>query len=616
MPIRLLDERVIGKIAAGEVIERPASALKELVENSLDAGARVISVALEAGGTGLIEVVDDGQGIPPDELALALTRHATSKLTAWDDLHALTSLGFRGEALPSIAAVSDFTLRSRTADAAAATELAVVYGVARPPRPAASPVGTRVTVRDLFGNVPARRKFLRQAGTETAIMVRNIAAYALARPDVAFTVTVDGRRSWATDGRGDEIAAAVAIWGAEVGPAALPLADLDEGAAVPGITAGGWVGLPDVTRSHRNSLLFFVNGRWVQNRTLQFALEEAYHSLIMVGRHPVGVVRIAMDPAMVDVNVHPTKAEVKFVDERSVARAVSRAAHRALSAARPRDVPEVHLGGGRGEGGPVLLDNGYSRGAPTQRAWGASPLGDGVGAGGFGPRPFEPDGKPERVLPVPITHAAPTARALADEPAPAASGMPGRPVPVLRVLGQVGGTYIIAEGPDGMFMIDQHAAHERVMYERILSEMQERRIDQQPFLDPLIVELTHQQMGAFERSTGELEAIGFGIEPFGPQSVAIRAMPAMMRGVNIGDRLRLILDELAEGGTGESWLDAVAISAACHTSIRAGQALSMAEMRELVAQLEQTGQPRACGHGRPTMLHLSQGELEKQFSRR
>jgi DNA mismatch repair protein MutL len=612
MPIRLLDERVIGKIAAGEVIERPASALKELIENSLDAGATTISVSLQRGGTGLIEVVDDGAGIPAAEMSLALQRHATSKLTAWDDLQRIASLGFRGEALPSIAAVSDFSLRSRTRDASVGTDLDVVYGVARPTRPVAATQGTRVTVRDLFGNVPARRKFLRQAGTETAIMVRNIAAYALARPDVAFTVTVDDRRSFATAGRGDEVAAAVAIWGTEIGPAAISLPELDDSAAVPGVSAGGWIGLPEVTRSHRNSLLFFVNGRWVQNRTLQFALEEAYHSLIMVGRHPVGVIRIGIDPAMVDVNVHPTKAEVKFVDERSVARAVSRAAHRALSDARPNEVPEVHLGdlSGRRFGSeqrPVELHPSST----GQRAWGASPLGDGSG---YSPRPFEPDARPEPGLPAPVVRSDP-----ADVPGsePQYLGpVAARPVPVLRVLGQVNGTYIIAEGPDGMFMIDQHAAHERVMYERILVDMRERRIDQQPFLDPMIVELTHQQFGAFERSTAELEAIGFRIDEFGPQTVAMRAMPAMMRGVNIADRLRLILDELAEGGTGESWLDAVAISAACHTSIRAGQALSLAEMRELVAQLEQTDQPRACGHGRPTMLHLGRDELERQFSRR
>ncbi len=608
--IQLLPEYLANQIAAGEVVQRPASVVKELLENAVDAGAASVQLIVKEAGKQLVQVVDDGLGMSPTDARMSLERHATSKIRSTEDLFRIRTLGFRGEALASIAAVSDFRLRSRTAGESVGTDLDVVYGVARPPRPTAAVVGTRVTVRDLFGNVPARRKFLRQAGTETAIMVRSIAAYALARPDVAFEVTVDDRRSFATDGRGDEVAAAVAIWGTEIGAAAIALPEPDESAAVPGISVAGWIGLPEITRSHRNSLLFFINGRWVQNRTLLFALEEAYHSLLMVGRHPVGVIRIALDPAMVDVNVHPTKAEVKFVDERSVARAVSRAAHRGLSEARPNEVPEVHLRetppGSAQTSRPLEF-----RPSTGQRAWGASPLGDGVG---LAPRPFEPDDRPVEGLPVPGVRAAVSLR---PEPAsePEVAFTP-RPVPVLRVLGQVNGTYIIAEGPDGMFMIDQHAAHERVMYERILADMQGRRIDRQPFLDPMIVELTHQQFGAFERSTVELEAIGFQIEEFGPQTVAIRAMPAMMRGVNIGDRLRLILDELAEGGTGESWLDAVAISAACHTSIRAGQALSLAEMRELVAQLEQTDQPRACGHGRPTMLHLSQGELERQFSRR
>ena len=608
MPIRLLDERVIGKIAAGEVIERPASVLKELIENALDAGATRLDVAIKGGGSALIEVVDNGSGIAADELPLALQRHATSKLTSWDDLHEIRSLGFRGEALPSIAAVSDFTLRSRPGGASAAAQVDVIYGVARPMRPIAAPVGTRVSVRDLFGNVPARRKFLRQAGTEASVMVRSAAAYALAQPEIAVQVAVDDRRSFATDGNGDDRATAVAVWGAEVGPVVTLLAELDESAAVPGVTVTGWIGLPEVTRSHRNSLLFFVNGRWVQNRTLLFALEEAYHSLIMVGRHPVGVVRIALDPAMVDVNVHPTKAEVKFVDERSVARAVSRAAHRALMQARPNEVPEIRFDAARSGGAqptrPELLPSAGAGPWATVRP-------DRNGAG-FAPDPFEPGERPVVDLPAPTVRG----QVVPDQPDGAPDAAAPGTVPVLRVLGQVGGTYIIAEGPNGMFMIDQHAAHERIMYERILQQMRERRVDRQPFLDPMIVELEPQQYAVFERSSAELETIGFAIEPFGPQTVAIRAMPAIMRGVNIGERLRLILDELADGGTGESWLDAVAISAACHTSIRAGQPLSLAEMRELVAQLEQTSQPRACGHGRPTMLHMSQGELERQFSRR
>jgi DNA mismatch repair protein MutL len=351
---------------------------------------------------------------------------------------------------------------------------------------------------------------------------------------------------------------------------------LEDAAAVPGIEVSGWVGAPTVTRSHRQGLVFFVNGRWIQNRALAFALEEAYHSLLLVGRHPVALVHVRLDPAAVDVNVHPTKAEVKFVDERSVCRAVQRAAHGAL-ARSPHDVmPRVS---------------------------------------------FEGASLPARqpTMPLPPTQFARFERTTANEgqsgPTDAAEFQQSG-VPILRVLGQVSATYIIAEGPHGMYLIDQHAAHERVLYEQILSQLKGRVVDRQPLLDPLTVDLAPDELAVVEKSVEELRAIGFEIEPFGNGSVVVRSVPALMRSVDIGERLHLILRELADGGTGDSWLDSVAISTACHTSIRAGQSLSLAEMRELVHDLERAAQPRACGHGRPTMLHLTQSELERQFSRR
>jgi DNA mismatch repair protein MutL len=301
-------------------------------------------------------------------------------------------------------------------------------------------------------------------------------------------------------------------------------------------------------------------------------LEEAYHSLLMVGRHPVAVVQIAVDPTVVDVNVHPSKTEVKFVDERAVCRAVQRATHAALARAPRDDLPSVSFQ-------PV---------APSARqtAMPMTPIGREV------PRPEEAEG-------------------------PVANGHQVHPsgLPILRVLGQVAAMYIIAEGPEGLYLIDQHAAHERVMYEKILGQMAARAVDQQPLLDALVVDLEPEERAVYEKSGEELQAIGFETEPFGDGSVVIRAVPALVKGVDIAERFRLILRELADGGVGTSWLDSVAISAACHTSIRAGQPLSLPEMRELVAQLERTQHPRACGHGRPTILHLSQGDLERQFRR-
>jgi len=329
-----------------------------------------------------------------------------------------------------------------------------------------------------------------------------------------------------------------------------------------------------VSRSHRQDMIFFVNGRWVQNRAMSFALEEAYHSLLMVGRHPISFLHVHVDPATIDVNVHPTKAEIKFQDERSACRAVQRSAHAALARAPHDELPGASFS-------PVF--------SPITQPAFSMPLPGGR------ERPIEPE---------------------SGSGASTAVSSHQSGVPMLRVLGQVGAAFIVAEGPDGMYLIDQHAAHERVMYEKIVGQMRASGVDRQPFLDPLLIELPPEEYAVFERSRQELAETGFEIEPFGDAIVAVRSVPALVQGVDIPERIHLILQELAEGGAGESWIDSVAISAACHTSIRAGQSLSLVEMRELVTNLERTSQPRACGHGRPTMLHMSQFDLEKQFSRR
>ncbi|MGB3304706.1 MAG: DNA mismatch repair endonuclease MutL [Thermomicrobiales bacterium] len=581
MPVRLLSPDTIGKIAAGEVVERPVSVVKELIENAIDAGATEINVEIEEGGSRLIRVSDNGLGMDAESLALAVQRHATSKLQSFDDLDSLHTLGFRGEALPSIGAVSRLEITTSEAGAPSGSRLVVDFGEVQAVRPDAAPTGTTVTVRDLFGNVPARRKFLRQPGTEATYISRMIGAYAGQRSDIRWSLMTDSRRVLATDGRGDDLTAAVGVYGTELAEEALPLTALDEESAVPGVSVTGWVSSPRVTRSHRQSMFFFVNGRLIQHRALQYALEEAYHSLIMVGRHPLTMVRIELDPASVDVNVHPTKAEVKFADERAVARAVQRATHQALLKQSQNVLPEVRFNESPGFPRPI-----------SQAAFPDIPT---------NPDLRSPLGQPRH------------SQVPEEEPS-----TPSHPsgVPMMRVLGQVGGTYIIAEGPDGLFMIDQHAAHERVMYEKIQAQMAERSVDRQPMLDPLVLELPPDELVAFERSVEELKAIGFDVERFGEQSIVIREIPALVRGVDIGERMHEILQELVAGGAGDSWLDSVAISAACHTAIRAGQTLSLMEMRELVAQLERTQQPRACGHGRPTMLHMSQTELERQFSRR
>lgn len=583
MPIQLLTDETIGKIAAGEVVERPVSVVKELIENAIDARATRISVEIEEGGGKLIRVSDDGSGMSREDLPLAVTRHATSKLSTFEDLERLHTLGFRGEALPSISAVANVVIRSSNGEAGGA--LAVEYGRVGEAKVDAAPRGTTVTVRNLFANVPARRKFLRQASTEATYISRMIGAYACHRSDIQWSLTTDGRRSIRTDGRRDDTSAALGVFGTELADEVLLLRELPSGSRIPGIHVTGWISSPRISRSHRQSLYFFVNGRLVQHRALIFALEDAYHSLLMVGRHPLGMVRIDLDPAQVDVNVHPTKAEVKFADERAVCRAVQRAAHQALTDQQQDILPDVRF---------EPVPRATMSANQVSFTSGHEPLSVGEGNELDSRTRGEKDAK---------------------EPVREAPAHPSG-IPVLRVLGQVGGTYIIAEGPQGVFLIDQHAAHERVMYEKILGQMKSKAVDQHAMLDPLVVELPPDELAIFDKSTEELNEIGFDVERFGEQSIIIRKVPALVKGVNITERFHQILQELSDGGAGTSWLDSVAISAACHTSIRAGQPLSLPEMRELVAQLERTEQPRACGHGRPTMLHMSQNELERQFSRR
>jgi DNA mismatch repair protein MutL len=439
--------------------------------------------------------------------------------------------------------------------------------------------GTAVQVRDLFENVPARRKFQRQPSTESGLIVRQVGAYAAAYPEIGFVLDVDGRRSFSTTGSGDLVEAATAVYGVDVGRASIELVEPELEARVPGIEVSGWICAPTITRSHRQQMTFFMNGRQIQSRTLMYALEEAYHTLLMVGRHPVTLVRIQVDPDQVDVNVHPTKAEVKFADERSVARAISRSAHATLTRIPRAEPPRIRM----------------ESSAPFTTPYAPAPLPT------IEHRTFESS----------LQSPQPSRQA---EPPP--HNEPPKPsLPVLRVLGQVAGTYIIAEGPEGLYLIDQHAAHERVVYEQFLGQIVAAGVERQPMLDPVVFDLSPEESAVIEQSMDELAQVGFELERFGPSSILVRSVPAVAVGTDIQARLREILRELGEGGAGSSWLDSVAVSVACHTSIRAGQTLSLPEMRELVERLERTQQPRACGHGRPTMLRLTQDELEKQFGR-
>jgi len=599
MAIRILSPELVSKIAAGEVVERPASVVKELVENALDAGARTVRVEVRQGGRDLLRVTDDGVGMTPDDVRLAVEPHATSKVAALADLQNITTLGFRGEALASIAAVSRFTLLSRPLGSHEGFEIQIDGGRPVTERARGCPEGTAVTVRDLFQHVPARLKFLRSVTTETAFITRGVQAYALGRSDVRFELVVDGRNALRTTGDDNLRAAIGQVFGHGVGSSVLALPDSDRSVETPA-TVTGYVAHPSHDRADRTQILFFVNSRWVQHRGMMFALEEAYHSLLMVGRHPTAVVSLVVPPHLVDVNVHPTKQEVRFVHDRDITRMLGATVRAALLGnATAAAVPLVSL--------PSVF-SGQTRDF-TRHASSFPSAGQHVASDA--PAPWS----------TPMLNADPAGGT--DDPArssdmrPSSVALPD--AARLRVIGQVVNTYIIAEDATGMYLIDQHAAHERVMLERMRERLREGASETQGLLAPLSCTFPAVVQQVLETHADDLTRLGYLIEPFGDGTWLLRGVPAAVRGQHTADPVAALEAALAELGAGKSGDDAferLAALLACHNAIRAGQPLSDPEMRALIRQLEGVETPGHCAHGRPTMLHISQHDLEREFSRR
>lgn len=555
MPIKVLESEVVAKIAAGEVIERPASVVKELIENSLDAGATQIAVEAQGGGVELIKVSDNGAGIQASELELAFHRYATSKIGNLDDLEKISSLGFRGEALPGIAAVAEVEILTQTSSAPIGSYMYLRRGDVVRRESRARPQGTAITVRRLFRYFPARLKFLKSSSTENGHIAHLVSQYALAFPEVKFSLVLDKRPSLCTTGNGDLREVVSAIYGSEVAQRMLKVEQKDGLAKVGGLTSP-----PSLARSNRNYLSFFVNRRWVHSPLLTRATEEAYRGLLMEGQHPIAVINISLPAQELDVNVHPAKAQIKFCHDQTVFSSVQKAIEEALARtpiASPKTVP-FSVGSGQWQSPRMIMDN---------------------------------------------------------EPAFVVAQLPTMELPVLRVLGQLVNTYIIAEGPDGLYLIDQHAAHERILYDRISAQWAQKEVEVQGLLQPITIELSPREEETLRASKEFLAEFGFTIEPFGNRSYVIRAIPALMARANIIEIISVLLDNLASKQSPNPWEEKIAQSLACHGAIRAGQQLSNEEMRELIKQLEQTKQPRACPHGRPTMIHLSSHQLEKEFGR-
>ncbi len=735
MPIRQLAPDVAAKIAAGEVVERPASVVKELIENSIDAGATQIRVDLVHGGLQLIRVTDNGSGIAVDELPLALARHATSKVAKIDDLEHIRSLGFRGEALASIAAVAEVTLVSRQRSMEQGAQVSAQNGELSEVTTAAATVGTTITVRNLFSAVPARLKFLKSRNTEVSHCHHLLEQYALAYPEIRFHVYSEGRQIFATPGDGQLASVLVEVYGLQTAEQMVPIpsSERQNDSEYPVVT--GYTSRPTCYKSTRQHISFFVNRRWVLSRMLTAAVEGAYHSLLLTGRHPLAVINIELDPALLDVNVHPAKTEIRFLKERRVFAAILRAVRAALlvepempewqpkhkvtsgspdaknSAASAQDDPlselesleestdddeaseasaasssiqnevrqvfpgdnpwmtvteeetgtkpplmgrlwQSHVRGterdSRENGQTTKKNSSSPSGEPSERREVAGDTQESQG----------PEFQPERFSTHPSTlleaRTAPASSSPSikqaekresekdqlvvsqpgrEQPSQA-SLMPlaqselglssvdpqqARRLPRLRVVGQVAQSYIVTEGEDGMFLIDQHAAHERILLERMVTSLKARAPISQLLLTPIKLELAPSELEAIEEHQPQLEHIGFAFDPSDDGMLAIRAIPGVLvKQMNSRSLHELLLDITSAESLGdtETWEERALANVACKAAIKANYFLTVSEMREMLEQLEQTQAPYSCCHGRPTMVHFGLTALASAFERR
>jgi DNA mismatch repair protein MutL len=596
--IRRLPPRLISQIAAGEVVERPASIVKELLENSLDAGATQIRIEVELGGVRLIRVRDNGRGIHPDDLPLALVRHATSKIADFDDLERVASLGFRGEALPSIASVARLTLTSRVPDRPAGGRIEGDSGdVIGEPVPAAHPVGTTVEVRDLFFNVPARRKFLRAERTEFGHVEEAVRRLALSWFAVGFGLWHNRRPIFelppATDPDGQARRLAE-LCGADMAAASLPL---DSGAA--GLRVRGWLGLPTIARAQPDQQYFFVNGRPVRDRTLAHAVRQAYQDVLFQDRHPALVLHLELDPASVDVNAHPAKHEVRFREPSLVHETVRRLVQTALAAARPGESPPPAIRAGE-------------RLWPDRERFGA-----GFAARAGADQPELALAVRERLERYGRLHPDPDSLPPAG-PSGGEIRLEAEHPPLGRALGQLHGRYILAEHAEGLVVVDMHAAHERVLYERLKAALARGALQTQALLVPVTLQIGSRERQLVEEHGALFSRAGLSVELLGPDTLAVRQIPALLAGFDTAGLVRDMLADLALHETtdrAETAVSSLLASLACHAAVRANRPLGLPEINALLRDMERAERGGQCNHGRPTWALLSLDDLDRLFRR-
>ena len=610
MPIRVLPSELVDQIAAGEVIERPASVVKELVENSLDSGARRIDIDVERGGIGLIRVRDDGCGIPADELPVAVSRHATSKIASLDDLESVATLGFRGEALPSIGSVSRLRIVSHPADVEHGAEIGVDGGAVTSVRPAAHPQGTSIEVRELFFNVPARRKFVRSDSTELGHIVRLVERLALSRFDVTFRLRNGARvllDTPATTGEGTEPARLSELLGKEFTTGAVPV----DHSAGP-VHLSGWIGLPTAARGQPDQQFWFVNDRNVRDRLLMNAVRLAYRDVLYGGRHAAYVLYLTLDPKLVDVNAHPAKLEVRFRDSRQIHDFVFRALERALADTKP-NLTAVPAADSSGVLGPTRTDvSGGSYISSTGHGGNGRHSSAGAHFGSSGTLPlYEPTRSPWAI----VDRVREPAENYPGAVAPLESGSDQ---PLGTALAQLHGIYILAQNRDGLILVDMHAAHERVLYERLKIQHGGADPASQHLLEPIVVELKGHEVDAVLESRAEWERAGFDLDALGPTRLALRRIPALLAGENVTEIVRAVVRDLdldADAHHLDGAADKFLGTLACRTAIHAHRRLSVPEMNALLRQMEVTERANQCNHGRPTWTRLSMPELDQLFLR-
>ncbi len=632
MTIQVLADEVASQIAAGEVIERPASVVKELIENAIDAGASKIVIHIEQAGKKLIEIIDDGCGIPADEMETAVKRHATSKLRTADDLFHIRTLGFRGEALAAAGSVSRMTITTRTADSETGHRIVVDGGFVTSNKPVGAPFGTTILIEDLFYNVPARLKFLKSDTTERNQIETLVSRYALAYPDIRWELINENKTTLQTTGNGNYREILSAIYGLDIAKQFIEV-ELEE----EGLSIFGFISPVGLTRSNRKEMNYFVNGRWVQEQALNASVQRAYQTLIMVGRFPLIALFITIDPEDVDVNVHPAKAEVRFKNPDRIIGGVHRAVRRGLITQSP--VPELNTPVAwpsyRQATPPPFDPNG--QGIPTaEPLWRSNLMNQNGQAapsapetqkdqtpGAFPSEPWQPGPAVYQPFMTQPPAAAQQPEQTPQQVPPVAPPQPQNQAaspffPILRWIGQVGSTYIIAEGPDGLYLIDQHAAHERILYEKMLDAEANGTIVSQALLEPAVVQLPPWQASALEENMPILKHLGFEIEEFGPSAFRVLAMPTLFEKGSPAAAIAAVVEDIENDNVPMQGLTSERIASyVCkRMAVKAGQTLTTDEQRALIRDLEQCRSPRTCPHGRPTMIHLSIDLLEKQFGRK